>query len=265
MRIFDQIDPPNLDQRQWELCMLALAVILILAVGMALLMYPAALSNDLIISGTTKRKIFFGFCSLSVLLVGYLLDRQVVISRLRQRVAEEQRRIAAMRHEASRDLLATLPGFDLFRDHLVMEHRRAASTHLPLSLLVVQLEPASQLSGKEENDTAFGDAAKALIRKLRPEDSIYHLCPGIFAIVLPGVDVGNAYRISTRLTESLLDVSGVSTRFLFDLHVLNYPQDASSAREMEEAAWLLSSPVPGGAGSGCGVNDPDCPPPPRAC
>jgi GGDEF domain-containing protein len=244
MRIFDQIDPRNLDRRQWELCMLALTVILILAVGMALLMYPTALSNDLIVSGATKRKIFFGFCALSVLLVGYFLDRQIVISQLRQRVAEEHQRVAEIRHETSVDLLATLPGFDLFRDHLVMEHRRAASTHLPLSLLVVQLEPSSQLSSKEENETAFGDAAKALIRKLRAEDSIYHLCPGVFAIVLPGTDTGNAYRISTRFTEGLLDASGVSTRFLFDLHVLSYPEDASTAREMEEAARCFFSTKP---------------------
>ena len=40
MPIFDQIDPRNLDRREWELWMLALTVILILAVGMALLMYP---------------------------------------------------------------------------------------------------------------------------------------------------------------------------------------------------------------------------------
>ncbi len=236
MRTFDEIDPRNLDRRQWELCMLSLTVILILAVGMALLMYPTALSNDLIISGATKRKVFFGFCALSVLLVGYLLDRQVVISQLRQRVAEERQRVVAIRREASLDLLATLPGFDLFRDRLAMEHRRAASTHLPLSLLVVELEPSSRLSGKEENDMAFGDAAKALIRKLRPEDSIYHLCPGVFAIVLPGMDTGNAYRSSTLFTEGLLDASGASTRFLFDLHVFSYPEDASTAREMEQAA-----------------------------
>jgi hypothetical protein len=55
---------------------------------MALLMYPTALSNDLVVSGTTKRKTFFGFCALSVLLLGYLLDRQIVIDQLRQRVAE---------------------------------------------------------------------------------------------------------------------------------------------------------------------------------
>jgi GGDEF domain-containing protein len=229
MRIFDQIDPRNLDRRQWELWMLALTAISTLVVGMALLMYPTALSNDLIVSGATKRKIFFGFCALSVLMVGYFLDRQIVINQLR-------RRVVAIRHEASVDLLATLPGFDLFRDRLAMEHRRAASTHMPLSLLMIQLEPSPQLPDKEEINTAFGDAAKALIRKLRAEDSIYHLCPGVFAIVLPGMDTGNAYRISTRFTEGLRDASGASSRFLFDLHVFSYPEDASTAREMEEAA-----------------------------
>jgi GGDEF domain-containing protein len=236
MRIFDRIDPCNLDRRQWELWMLALTVISILVVGMALLMYPAALSNDLIVSGSTKRKIFFGFCALSVLLVGYLLDRQTVIRQLRHGLAEEHKRVVEIRHEASVDLLATLPGFDPFRDRLAMEYRRAASTNWPLSLLVVQLNLSPQLHDKGEGDTAFGDAAKALLRKLRAVDSIYHVCPGVFAIVLPGMDKGNAYRISTRFTEGLCDASGACTRFLFDLHVFSYPEDASTAREMEEAA-----------------------------
>jgi GGDEF domain-containing protein len=219
--------------------MLALTVILILAVGMALLMYPAALSNDLIVSGTTKRKIFFGFCALSVLLLGYFLDRQIVISQLRQRVAEEHRRFVAMRHQASVDLLATLPGFTLFRDRLAMELRRAASTHSPLSLLVVQLDPSPQLPYKHEIDTALGDAAKALTRKLRAEDSIYRFRRGVFAVVLPGVGTENAHRISSRFMEGLHDASGVSTRFSFDVHVINYPEDAGTAREMEEAARSL--------------------------
>ncbi|MGO8734944.1 MAG: hypothetical protein ACLQVM_19370 [Terriglobia bacterium] len=204
-------------------------------------MYPTAFSNDLIVSGTTKRKIFFGFCALSVLLVGYFLDRQIVIIQLRQRVAEEHQRFVAMRHEASLDLLATLPGFDLFRDHLTMEHRRAASTHLPLSLLVVQLEPSPQLPDKDEIDTAFGDAAKALTRKLRPEDSIYYFPASAFAIVLPGAGTESASRISSRFTEGLHDASGASTRFLFDVRLINYPEYACSAREMVDAARSLLS------------------------
>ena len=90
MRIFDRIDPRNLDQRQWELWMLALTVISVLAAGMALLMYPSALSNDLIVS-RTKLKILIGFCALSIPLMGYLLDRQVVINQLRARLGEERK------------------------------------------------------------------------------------------------------------------------------------------------------------------------------
>jgi GGDEF domain-containing protein len=239
MRVFDRIDPLNLNRRQWELGVLAFAVILILVTGLALLMYPTALSNDLIVSGATKRKLFFGFCALSALLMGYLADRQAVINQLRQRVAEEHRQVVQIRHAASVDLLTTLPGFDFFRDRLAMEHRRAASGHLPLSLLFVALKPLSNLGDKDEIDTAFGDAAKALSRKLRAEDSIYHFPPGVFAIVLPGAGKENAYAISRRLAEGLHDASGASTRFLFDVHLINYPEHVSTAREMEEAARSL--------------------------
>ena len=77
-------------ERQWELWMLALTVISVLAAGMALLMYPSALSNDLIVS-RTKLKILIGFCALSIPLMGYLLDRQVVINQLRARLGEERK------------------------------------------------------------------------------------------------------------------------------------------------------------------------------
>jgi GGDEF domain-containing protein len=239
MRILDRIDFLSVNRRQWELWVLALAVILILAAGMALLMYPTAFSNDLLVSGATKRKLFFGFCALSVLLMGYLLDRQIMINQLRQRVADEHRQVVEIRRAASVDLLATLPGFDLFRDRLAMEHRRAASTHLPLSLLLVGLKASPHLPDKDEIDTAFGDAAKALTRKLRAEDSIYHFPPGVFAIVLPGVGTENAYCISRRLAEGFHDASGASARFLSDVHLINYPEHASTAREMEEAARSL--------------------------
>ena len=241
MRIFDRIDSVNLNRRQWELCILALAVIVILTMGMALLMYPTAFSNDLIVSGPTTRKLFLGFCVLSILAVGYLLDRQVVISQLRRRVAEQHRQAVEIRHEASMDLLASLPGFDLFRDRLAMEQRRAASTQSPLSLLFVGLKPLPRLSGKDAIDAAYGDAAKSLTRKLRGEDSIYHFPPGVFAIVLPGVSLESARSISRRLDEGLHDASGGSTRFLFDVRVINYPEHASTAREMEEAARSLFS------------------------
>ena len=54
MKIFDQIDAGNLDRREWQLWVLALAVILVLAAGMALLMYPAIFSTPVIVTGPTR-------------------------------------------------------------------------------------------------------------------------------------------------------------------------------------------------------------------
>ena len=111
MRVFDRIDTRNLNRRQWELWRLALTVILILIIGIVLLMYPAVSSSDLVVSRATKLKIFFGFCALALLLVSYLVDRQVVIRQLRNRLEEERKQAEqALQHslEQLRALTARL-------------------------------------------------------------------------------------------------------------------------------------------------------------
>ena len=121
MRVFDHLDTVTLERRQWHLSILAVSIIVILLTGMGLLMFPAVFSNPVVLSGLTLRKTFFGFCALGVLLVGYLVDRQIVIGHLRKRIAAEERQIARMRQEASMDLLNNLPGLDHFKDCLAMD------------------------------------------------------------------------------------------------------------------------------------------------
>jgi len=211
-------------------------VILVLAAGMALLMYPAAFSSPVILTGMTLRKAFFGFCALAILLVGYLFDRQLVIRELRRELMEEQARNVHIRHQASAELLETLPGFGHFQDRLAMEYRRATTTHQSLSMLIVSLMPSYALSDPKEIDASYGDAAKAVLRRLRREDSIYRFQGGVFGIVLPGTTGNEAYRVSERLAEGLRDACGASDRFTFDLRVVNYPEHTASAREMEQVA-----------------------------
>jgi len=105
LQIFDQVRPENLDRRETQLSLLAVATITILATGIALLMYPAVFSDKVILSGRTLRMAFFGFCALSVLLVAYLLDRHMTLRRLRRQLLEELRRNVHLRREASADLL----------------------------------------------------------------------------------------------------------------------------------------------------------------
>jgi GGDEF domain-containing protein len=235
MTLFDRVETAKLDRRELQLWVLAITVILVLATGMALLMYPTAFLNPLVLAGVTLRKAFFGFCALSVLLVGYLIDRQIAIHQLRQRLAEEHNLILRIRNEASADLLRTLPGLEHFQDRLVMEHRRASRSGQPLSVVAVRLMPARGLGDTREAVIAYGDAAKAMTRKLRVGDSLYRFATGLFSLVLPGLDTDSAYRLADRLADGLGDASGACSRFTFEVRVFNHPENAATARELEDA------------------------------
>lgn len=235
MRVFDRVDPTTLDRRELHLWLLAITVILILATGTALLMYPTVFSDPLILSGPTLRKTFFGFCALSLLFAGYFLDRQLTIHQLRKQLVEEQNRMLQARHEASAELLESLPGISHFQDRLTMEFRRASNTHQSLSLLVVELKSSRELRDEREIATSFGDAAKALIHTLRREDSIYQFRSGVLGILLPDVSAADAYRVSDRIADRLRAASGASERFSFDIRAVNYPEHIATAREMEKA------------------------------
>jgi GGDEF domain-containing protein len=242
VRVFDRVDPTTLDRRELHLWLLAITVILILATGTALLMYPTVFSDPIILAGSTLRKTFFGFCALCLLLAGYFMDRQLTIHQLRKQLVEEQNRMMQIRHEASAELLESLPGIGHFQDRLAMEFRRASNTQQSLSFLVVQLNSSRELRDTREIATSFGDAAKALIHTLRREDSIYQFRLGVLGILLPDVSAADAYRVSDRIADRLRAAAGASERFSFDVRVVNYPEHVATAREMEKA---ISSFLPG--------------------
>jgi len=89
MHVFDQVDPLSLESREHSLWLLALSILFLFAVGIGLLMYPAVFSNPMALMAGSPRATFFGFCAMSVLAIIYLFNREIVISRLRQKTAKE--------------------------------------------------------------------------------------------------------------------------------------------------------------------------------
>lgn len=116
-----------------------------------------------------------------------------------------------------------------------MELRRASRTQGTLSLLIIRINMSSQISGQNEIATAFGDAAKSIVRRLRREDSMYLFAPGVFGVLLPGSTVDAGYRVAERLEEGLHDASGASDRFTSEVRVVNYPDHTETASGMEQA------------------------------
>jgi GGDEF domain-containing protein len=242
MRVFDKVPSESLERREMHLILLACFAIIVLAAGLALFMYPVVFSETAAPSSPPSRSMsmaFFGFCVLSILLAVYLVDRQVTIKRLRQQISEERRRSSEALKQASADLLSTLATFSSFQDQLAMEYRRAAAGKQNLSVLVITTKVHEALSEANATLTVYGDAVKAISRKLRDQDSIYTLARGHFGVILPGVDAPTAKRVSARLVEGLNDAAGASSRFSFSVHGITYPEQASSAHDLELAVTGL--------------------------
>ena len=116
-----------------------------------------------------------------------------------------------------------------------MEFRRAVTAKLNLSVLVIAILVRSGFSEPSLALSALGDAAKAVSRRLREEDSIYNLRRGFIAVILPGANHRAAKKVSARLAEGLLDTSGANDRFSFDIQSVSYPEQTSSAHDLELA------------------------------
>ncbi len=221
----------QLERRELQLTIVAAVFVFVLASGLAVFMYPMVFVHADTANKWTLRVAFFGFCALTLLFIGYLLDRQRTVRKLKQQILEELERNIELRLQASADLLHTMPDINHFWDRLTMEYRRAMTMQRNLTLLIVKAKLGASPDG--DNTSALGDAAKAMSRKLRPTDSIYRLAPDIFGLVLPETDTLNAKRIAVRLQEELQSVRAKHGG-LFETSVHNYPEDAQSSHELED-------------------------------
>ena len=238
MAVLNSKDLDQLERRELHLTVLASVFVLVQAIGLAVLMYPLVFLRPDTGNKWTLRVAYIGFCVLTPLFAGYLLDRQRLIRKLKQNLIEQLERNVQLRQQASVDLSQSMPGQDHFWDRLTMEHRRAMTMQTTLTLLLVQASRGPHEKNPKQREGAWGEAAKAMSGKLRPTDSIYNLSSELFAIVLPETDSLNAKRVAVRLQEEL---QGVRARhgLSFDISVHNYPEQVQSSRELEDLVKSL--------------------------
>jgi hypothetical protein len=234
------VETSDLERREFHLSIFACSAIVVLAGGLALLMYPAVFSSPATSLDRAPQIAFFGFCALAGLLVAYILDRQITIHRLRVQLALDRRKASEALRQASADVLSTMPTFNTFEDRLIMEFRRAVAAELKLSVLVICINLNRALSEPVLGMSALGDAAKAISRKLREQDSIFILKTGYFGVILPGVGQVSIQRVTNRIGEGLTDAAGASVRFSYKIDAISYPEQVSSAHDLElvVGGWL---------------------------
>jgi GGDEF domain-containing protein len=235
---FNRQELDKLERHEQHLTLLASVIVLVLAGGVASLMYPLVFMHPDEGNKWTLRFAFIGFCVLSLLFVGYLLDRKRTVRKLKQQLLEELDRNVELRNQANVDLLHTIPDLNHFQDRLAMEFRRASSVGKTLSLVVVKVKLLRAQPDSTEGRTALGEAARAISKKLRPSDSVYLLAAGIFGLVLPETDAAIAKKISARLDE-VFRVVGGANGFSVEILGFNYPDDVNSAHELDQKVSSL--------------------------
>lgn len=244
---FNRTDLDQLERREFHITILSAVFVFVQATGLIAFMYPLVFIHSEDSNKWTMRVVFFGFCILSALFVGYVFDRQNTVQKLRRQLLEELERNVELRVQANVDLLLTMPDVTYFWDRLTMEHRRAMTTQQSLSLVLVKCKPGvagpalllgsskpsfNAAETKKTNTSAWGDAAKAMSRKLRPTDSIYRLASNVFGVVLPETDMATAKNVASQLQDELKPVRAKHGH-TFDVNIYNYPEHVRSSHEME--------------------------------
>src|ERR1700722_19969529 len=241
MRLFARMPSGSLERHELQTILLACLAIIMLAITVAVFVYPVVFSPSASSIVRIMTVAAFGFCVLSILQAIYLVDRQVTIKRLRQQIREERKTSSRVLKQASVDLFETLGNFGSFQDQLLTECQRAATRKQNLTVLIIATQVHEAFSEPSLSRPILGDVAKAISRKLREQDSIYILTYGSFGVILPGVDTLAARRVSGRVMEGLTDATGASNRFSFRVDALSCPEQMSSGHELKLAVNELLS------------------------
>src|SRR6266478_2230663 len=78
----------RLERRELQLTIMAAVFVFILASGLAVFMCPLVFVHPDTANRWTLRVAFFGFCALTLLFIGYLLERQSTVRKLKQQILE---------------------------------------------------------------------------------------------------------------------------------------------------------------------------------
>jgi GGDEF domain-containing protein len=238
MRVSDRFDPKTLRSREIRLLVLAVGLNIIISIGLAIFAYPSVLVHPGTLGRDTARIAYIVFCGLSIISVGFVVIRQIVLNQVREKLLAAELRLEVIRDQASSDVIKSFPTMNNFRVRMDTEFRRCLDTGEPLSVLLILVSLNKGVTDSEEIASAYGEAAKAILVRTRNGESVFAFEPGAFGTVLAGCSTLNATRITDRFVHSLEQAAGKAGKFTFETRILNHPEHAAIPMEMEEAVRL---------------------------
>ncbi len=228
----EETDLKALERREGQLWILAIIMITVLAAGLVVTAWPMLRSGQ----ADRMQKAFLGLVVLTLLFNAYLIERQGKIKKLRRRLIESEARSLAVILQASKTLLASLPGEEQFNDRLAMDLKRATAAGQPVSVIAFKIEMPPD-TPEEVKSEVWGQAAELLLPHLKEGESLYHRADGVFCMLAVGCPHDAAEHSAASLGEALATeerMMRIAARLR--TRVTTYPDDTQSLHEMEQLA-----------------------------
>lgn len=151
---------------------------------------------------------------------------------------------ARLRELSVRDSLTGLYNRRYMQEALDRELQRAEQKHLPLSVIMIDMDGLKQMNdtyGHSTGDEALRQVARLIFKSLRDDDVACRYGGDEFTLILPETPMGVACQYAEQLRESTIHVHIHYKDHLFDTFTLSlgvavYPQNGSTASALLKAA-----------------------------
>lgn len=223
----------ELDRIDWHLWVLAVLLMLVLGIALLSFMFPMAFWFGEELPVRAPQRAVLGFCVLLSLALAYMIEREVIVRRLKRQLFHAVAAVYEAEIRATTQVFLGLPNIEEFRDMLAMGLRRASTSNEPLGVLL--------LAAGDPAEAQMGHAACLLIGMLRHGQTLFRVSPNSLAVILPGVALSSTKSLAAKALELL-------TKQMPDRSVTVissvYPDEASTLFEMEHRLKLWAPQAP---------------------
>lgn len=212
----------QLERRDWELWLIVSLTGVLVATGLAAILFPAAFlkHDNMHFEVTVSRPLATGLFTLLALLNTYLVTKRLEIRRLREKLLSSTIQQELIRQQSFTDPLTEIynrRSMEEIAGRFISHARRLKN---PLSLLLVDVDRFKDVNttfGHLTGDVVLADTAVLLKNSVRGSDAVFRYGGDEFVIILADTARSGAGKVIDRIRAYLLDWNRAGTLDGFEL------------------------------------------------
>jgi diguanylate cyclase (GGDEF)-like protein len=212
----------QLERRDWELWLIVSLTGVLVATGLAAILFPAAFlkHDNMHFELTVSRPLATGLFTLLALLNTYLVTKRLEIRRLREKLLSSTIQQELIRQQSFTDPLTEIYNRRSLEDIAGRFISHARRLKNPLSLLLIDVDRFKDVNtkfGHLTGDVVLADTAALLKSSVRGSDAVFRYGGDEFLIILADTSRSGAAKVIERIRAYLLDWNRAETLDGFEL------------------------------------------------